>query len=614
MIENNQGERYRLLGTLGSGAAADMFLAEDLVEQRCCALKRFDRTHSSVAFALKEAAIIQGIRHPHVVQCIDFFFRGTKELFLVYEYMDGGSLRDLIRAKKKFTLDEASTCICHILSGVAVLHRLQVVHCDLKPENILVQFIDGCPVYKVGDFDVAVFVKELAGSDITIEGSPAYMAPERFGDSFSFQSDLYSVGVIFYELLAGERPFKGNTLQIMQGHQTQEADFSLIEDKATKTIIASLLSKDPKQRNASAKGVLQMLERNHSERMKTSETSGQEPPTSRKSSRLSSVKGLAMTAEQTLREPLHHGRKRELSYPLYGPASSDSLEELSEFTIPRQADWVYVVQCEDEPYLGLVHGYKLDIYDGIRGKPKHTDKNWVNVEVQPLNPYTFAYRNQYSICCLNLITMEERVLLSNLNNATGFTCHSAGEELVWTNSHLGNYVRLNGEYAYSFPCMNFGVVPRIRFLANSGLLYSTGPVAPALNIVDKYGMLIDKLLLDSPVISATEGFDRLFFVTLSQGDKDAYKLYFYDENRGVDMALLTEEIQAYTTFGHYFIALLKDGKVRTYTNPTQYIEIRFNGPKNQAVFSSADNRFIFLLRRESERWIIRGYRNHEQAN
>lgn len=588
MIENERGECYRLLGTLGSGAAADMFLAEDLSQQRCCALKKFEGSHSSVEFALKEAAIIQGIRHPHVVQCIDFFYRGTKELFLVYEYMEGGSLRDLMQATHDhFNVENAVECMGHILSGVSALHRLNVIHCDLKPENILIQYIDRRPVYKVADFDVAVFVKELPETDFNIEGSPAYMAPERFGDRFSLQSDLYSVGVIFYELLVGERPFAGNTLQLMRAHQRQQADFSRIKDVKIRGIVETLMHKDPGQRFGSAEAALQALQ---------------------PSERAAGNEALGLTANRHALPPRRH---RELGYPLCAPASSGSLEELTEFALPGHADWVYVAHFEDAPFLGLVNEYKLGIYEGISGKNIHAGKNWMNFEVRPLNPHTLAYRTQYSICSIDLSTFEERILLRNLDHVTGFACYPAEQEWVLTNSRVGYYQHLKSGESDSFPCMNFGVVPHIRFLADQGLLYSTGPVGPALNILDKSGSMVDKLLLDSPVISASEGLDHLFFVTLSQDDKEVYKLYFYSEEKGVEMALFKEDIQTYTTFGHYFIALLSDGTMRTYSHPTRYAEVRFDGPKNHAVFTSLDNRFIVLLRNEGERQIFRAYRNHE---
>lgn len=603
------------MGTLASGAAADMFLAEDRVTQRFCALKRAAGSYANIELALKEVSVIQGIHHPHIVQCIDFFFRGTKELYLVYEFMDGGSLRDLIHARGAFALQDASACIAHILSGVAALHQLNIVHCDLKPENILVQFVDGCPVYKVGDFNVAVFMEELAMSDITVEGSPAYMAPERFGDNFSWQSDLYSIGVIFYELLTGGRPFKGKTLEIIQAHQHQDPDLSKINNASIKAMIAKLLNKVPEQRYASAQAALQILKSSHPKASHEQSSKSKQRQGVTLEPQPKKVFWPDLENAKASAQPAHvdYPVERKADYPIYGPASTDSLEELSEFVVPKQVDWIYVAQCEDVPYLALVHAHKLRLYDGVTGKLRHTGKNWVNFEVQPTTPYTLAYRNQHSICHLNTITMEEHVVLRNLDNITGFSYYTASDEVIWTNSRLAHYVRLEGSHTYSFPCMNYGIVPRIRFLANQGLLYSSGPIGSALNIVDRHGSLVDKFLLNGPVISATEGFDKLFFITLSQSDKETYKLYFYDEVSGIAFAVLPEEIQAYTTFGHYVIALLQDGKLRTYRNPTEYAEIPLSGPKNQTVSASLDNRFIFLLRNEGDRWIFRGYRNHETA-
>lgn len=591
MTEEQIAERYRLLGTLGSGAAADMFLAEDLKHGGCVAIKRFGGRHAGVQFALKEASIIQGIKHPHVVQCSDFFYQGNKGLYLVYEYMDGGSLRDWMRSKEGFSLEEAVDCVRQVLSGLSILHRLNVVHCDLKPENVLVQYIDRRPIYKIGDFDVAVFVKEIPEGGWSVEGSPAYMAPERFGDAFSFSSDLYSVGVLFFELLVGDRPFRGNTAQLMLAHRSQTPDVSAIENKIAAEVVERLLAKLPEERYESAEAVLNVLD-------------SLVPPSGSEKER----ERIAVHEDD-----FEFSTERKLDFEVAAPATSGGLEELCEFALPFQPQWSYLWQHEDHPYLGIVHEYELEIYNGISGESQQVRKAWMNFEVQPSNPHSLVYRTQYSIACLDLNTMRERTLVRDLSDVTGFCFHPGTNELVWTDSRIGHYLHLDSGHTHRFPCMNFGIVPHLRFGVNRGLIYSTGPVSPSLNFMNSEGLLVDKILLDSPVINATEGIGKMCFITLSHEGNEAYKLYFYDENKGLEIAHLEEDIRGYSTFGHYLMVLLSDGSLRTYRSATEFEDIHFEGPKSQALLTSVDNRFIYLVRNEGGRQIFRGYRNHEGA-
>ncbi len=177
----------------------------------------------------QEALAAAAIRHPNIIAVTDFgVARGTMP-FLVMEFVKGRSLQDILAKEGAMPPQRAFEFICAIASGVGAAHRQNIVHRDLKPLNIMVQ--DDVPIaegVKILDFGLAKIKSgELLGSFIQAQtsglmGSPFYMAPEQWGDDEpDARADIYSLGVILYQMLSGEVPFKGSSIpSIMKKHLT----------------------------------------------------------------------------------------------------------------------------------------------------------------------------------------------------------------------------------------------------------------------------------------------------------------------------------------------------------------------------------------------------------
>src|SRR5437763_12528572 len=201
--------RYRVLQRLGSGGMADVFLAEDQQLGRKVALKllhrRFAEDPGFVERFRREAQSAAGLQHPNVVSVYD---RGAYDgtYYIAMEYLPGLSLKQLVRQEAPLEPLRAIDITIQILKAARFAHRHGVIHRDLKPHNVIVDDSDHA---KVTDFGIA----RAGASDMTetgsILGAPQYLSPEQAqGHAVSPSSDLYSIGVILYELLTGRIPFE----------------------------------------------------------------------------------------------------------------------------------------------------------------------------------------------------------------------------------------------------------------------------------------------------------------------------------------------------------------------------------------------------------------------
>ncbi|MGA2926890.1 MAG: protein kinase, partial [Solirubrobacteraceae bacterium] len=202
--------RYRIVSRLGSGGMADVFLAEDQQLGRKIALKllhrRFSEDPGFVERFRREAQSAAGLQHPNVVSVYD---RGAYDgtYYIAMEYLPGRSLKQLIRQEAPIDPVRAIDITAQILKAARFAHRRGVIHRDLKPHNVIVDDSDHA---KVTDFGIA----RAGASDMTetgsIMGTAQYLSPEQAqGHAVSAGSDLYSVGVVLYELLTGRVPFDG---------------------------------------------------------------------------------------------------------------------------------------------------------------------------------------------------------------------------------------------------------------------------------------------------------------------------------------------------------------------------------------------------------------------
>jgi beta-lactam-binding protein with PASTA domain len=261
--------RYRLVRPLGSGGMADVFLAHDSILDRDVALKVMSTRYASddefVERFKREAQSAAALSHPNIVSIFD---RGASEdgtYYIAMEYLPGGTLKDRIMRKGALPARTAAAVALQIAEALQAAHERGVIHRDIKPHNIL---ITESGDVKVTDFGIA---RAASSSTMTrtgsILGTAHYISPEQaMGEHVGPSSDLYSLGVVLYEMLTGELPYDADTplgiaMKHVNGHLRQPKEVNPSVPAGINAITCRLLAKDPEDRYASDAELIEDLER-----------------------------------------------------------------------------------------------------------------------------------------------------------------------------------------------------------------------------------------------------------------------------------------------------------------------------------------------------------------
>ncbi|WP_321387047.1 Stk1 family PASTA domain-containing Ser/Thr kinase [uncultured Enterococcus sp.] len=258
--------RYQIIGNIGSGGMANVFLARDLILDRDVAVKvlRFDFQNDQAAIRRfqREALAATELVHPNIVSVYDVGEEDGLQ-YLVMEYVKGMDLKRYIQTHYPIMYATVVDIMEQILSAVSLAHEHRIIHRDLKPQNIL---IDENGVVKITDFGIAIALSETSITQTnTMLGSVHYLSPEQArGSMATNQSDIYAVGVILYEMLTGNVPFDGESaVTIALKHFQEEIPsvraFDSNIPQSLENIVLHATAKDPADRYKSAEEMSQDL-------------------------------------------------------------------------------------------------------------------------------------------------------------------------------------------------------------------------------------------------------------------------------------------------------------------------------------------------------------------
>ena len=252
--------RYTIERELGRGGMATVYLARDLKHDRLVALKVLRPELAASLGAdrfLREIQVTAHLTHPNILPLLDSG-RADEFLYYVTPYVEGESLRSRLERERQLPVDEAVRLAAAVAGALDYAHRHQIIHRDIKPENILLE--DGQAV--VADFGIARALHAAESAKLTetgvAVGTVAYMSPEQAtGEEFDGRSDIYSLGCVLYEMLAGEPPFTGPTAQVVTARRLAGSVPSLhaVRDSVPRQIeqaIGKALAKLPADRFATA--------------------------------------------------------------------------------------------------------------------------------------------------------------------------------------------------------------------------------------------------------------------------------------------------------------------------------------------------------------------------
>ena len=265
-----QSDRYRVERELGSGGMATVYLAQDLKHQRTVAIKVL-RPELAASLGterfLREIEIAARLDHPHVLPLYDSG-ESAGLLYYVMPFVEGESLRDRLEREGQLPVEDAIRITREVADALSAAHRTGIIHRDIKPENIL---LSGGHA-RVADFGIARALSVAGGARLTSSGvaigTPAYMSPEQAAgqENLDARSDLYALGCVLYEMLAGETPHSGPTAQSIMVKRLTEpvprlSGLRETVSPALERVVHRILSKSPADRPASAASLIEELDR-----------------------------------------------------------------------------------------------------------------------------------------------------------------------------------------------------------------------------------------------------------------------------------------------------------------------------------------------------------------
>lgn len=247
--------RYKIIKSIGEGGMANVYLAWDTILEREVAVKvlRGDLSGDEkfVRRFQREANSASSLRHPNIVEMYDVG-EDSGKYFIVMEYVNGRTLKSLIKKRGALNLTEAIDIMLQLTSGIACAHDSYIIHRDIKPQNVLI-LEDGR--VKITDFGIAMALNsnELTQTN-SVMGSVHYLPPEQAsGSGSTIKCDIYSLGILMYELLTGKVPFKGeNAVEIAIKHMKDQipsvCEFNNSIPQSVENIILRACAKNPKNR------------------------------------------------------------------------------------------------------------------------------------------------------------------------------------------------------------------------------------------------------------------------------------------------------------------------------------------------------------------------------
>ena len=262
MIAKGQkiSDRYQIIKSIGEGGMANVYLAYDTILERNVAVKvlRGDLANDEkfVRRFQREALQASSLSHPNIVEVYDVG-EDNGEYYIVMEYVEGKHLKGLLKKRGKLTIPEVVDIMIQVTSGLTVAHDSYIIHRDIKPQNIMI--LDNGLV-KLTDFGIALAMNSTQLTQTnSVMGSVHYLPPEgASGKGATLQSDIYSLGILMYELLTGKLPFRGETAVEIALKQLKEPMPSIRKEipdipQSIENIILSATAKNPKNRYADAR-------------------------------------------------------------------------------------------------------------------------------------------------------------------------------------------------------------------------------------------------------------------------------------------------------------------------------------------------------------------------
>jgi serine/threonine-protein kinase len=544
---------YELLKVLGSGAHAIVHLARDSTTGELYAIKEFLGGGKAAHLFFRELASLVALQHPNIVRCVDLIYgHGHTRDKLVLEYAAGGSLRDVLNQHHSLPLTEAIRVVRDVAAGLAYAHSQQILHCDLKPENILVfpEPNTGTNRYKIADLGIASHLANVF-DDQKPRGSPAYMAPEQFYDLSTYASDLYSLGVVFYELITGKRPFDGLPEELFLKHAKQPPDLSRIPE-LVRPIVAALLHKNPAARISSAQVLLEILDA----------LLARPAPSPATQSTSTSVSPVELRSPETYSQ---QASQLELWFTLE-LSGSQQLFALNPFQRPA----VYIVDARTTGYLEI---------DRRRFIPYFLPERITAAATPSPHATTSYFATNRSLYALRAGEKSPRRLFSLPFPVTSLAVLPSETLLILANADKLSAYSPEGRRHWEVEVYNYLQSPQVLVLGEDAILVTSGPIRPKITCLDASGRIKYQIPLSSPaltLIPSSVGGD-FQAVLFGDGSQQPTRLVTFAGDCKVAETNLGEAIYATKNHIHFVALFHASGQVSLVSNGLPIAEYQPRG-------------------------------------
>ncbi|ADC90058.1 serine/threonine protein kinase [Thermocrinis albus DSM 14484] len=249
-------DTYQILSFLGKGTFGEVYKVRVLRGRyagRVLALK-VATDPETVEFLRREVQTLLLFNHPHIISMISYMYRKDRnELYVLYELMDVGDLKDYVQRKGRLSEEEALGVLFHVAKGLDYLHTRGYIHGDVKPQNIFGKRVMKNILWKLGDFGLV----RVRGSQtvLDVKGTVGYIAPEVFRNELRRSSDIFSLGCVLLFMLTGETPFGGD----IKKNKAVEYSIPQHVSERTQRLLTKMLEPDPSKRFKTAGELIEYL-------------------------------------------------------------------------------------------------------------------------------------------------------------------------------------------------------------------------------------------------------------------------------------------------------------------------------------------------------------------
>lgn len=553
-----------------------MWLAEEVETGRKVALKYFTAQSGGPVFGELNHAMQRS--HPNIVPLLDFTYLPGGDSFLVFEHVAGGSLRDWLIEHESCAAREALLIIRDICSALSQIHQDGYVHCDIKPENILrsVGEADSQVAHKLIDFGIARN-RLKGGPNSHLLGSPAYMAPEQFRDDFSPSSDLYSVGVILYELLAGDRPFIGTADVVARAHLSQPVPDIPDLDSEVQGFLHNLLQKDPHHRVATGAAALRTIDL-----------------------LLNLNSPVAPAGSSIPRITAAPARSLDLG-------KSTSARVKGRYTIPLTPVPPRLLEVENRLLLSIDLGSHLEFYDGIIGQFRNQMLSKTGPALHFPGEAGVVYSVNQRVNYWDASLNTSRELAEFCPRARFFAFSPDHSKLAWLGDKKCEILHLEQNQRTELSAVQSHNTTGLTWLGSDYLVVAAGPSNPKLRVFDHTGSSIAEIELPGPVLYASENSICPMWVALDHDHPESLAVIGVDEDQTWHQWRIPKDRTVFDFAQRCILTLSSGGELLKWSPRDQGRPITQLAASTDGFALSPTNRFGITWRDTNERRDITVY-------